>query len=325
MALREPYPIQVAPTTCRPWESRIAEFLERRDDREKWDSPPATSDILIDTTDGTGPPIAHPCDSLRRSGQPRVFRGRIGTGNVVQADPRRRDALRDRDGIRALEMEGCGIADASWFANIGYLVVRGTCDYCNSTKNDDWHYYAALIAAAYTRTVIEYLHPIAVPISGPGYHLPIPETSRLIEHDTCATMRRDISALGLGPTAREPGTSVNMSSSTARQVDLGQAEEALTAGTVTLRDQDSHTVLRGLNSQLRGLIEDYRWSEVPAVAAELEKYLRLLPQCGNAVREAWLLLTRVETHRLLSDREAGREVDVSRLRALRQEAENVVD
>lgn len=38
---------------------------------------------------------------------------------------------------------------------VGYLVVRGICDYCDSHKNDDWQQYAAIVAAAYTRALIE--------------------------------------------------------------------------------------------------------------------------------------------------------------------------
>lgn len=54
-------------------------------------------------------------------------------------------------------MEASGIADASWNQSVGYLVVRGICDYCDAQKNDLWQEYAALAAAAYTRAVIETL------------------------------------------------------------------------------------------------------------------------------------------------------------------------
>jgi len=52
-------------------------------------------------------------------------------------------------------MEASGIADATWTHKIGYLVIRGICDYCDSHKNDDWQQYAAVVAAAYTRALIE--------------------------------------------------------------------------------------------------------------------------------------------------------------------------
>lgn len=54
-------------------------------------------------------------------------------------------------------MEGSGIMDAIWFFNVGYLIIRGICDYCNSDKNDLWHDYASIIAAAFSKVVIEQL------------------------------------------------------------------------------------------------------------------------------------------------------------------------
>ena len=54
-------------------------------------------------------------------------------------------------------MEGSGTADAAWSARRDYLVIRGICDYCDTHKNDDWQRYAALVAAAYARALIENL------------------------------------------------------------------------------------------------------------------------------------------------------------------------
>jgi len=52
-------------------------------------------------------------------------------------------------------MESSGIADATWNREVGYLAIRGICDYCDSNKGDDWQDYATIIAAAYTRALIE--------------------------------------------------------------------------------------------------------------------------------------------------------------------------
>jgi nucleoside phosphorylase len=65
------------------------------------------------------------------------------------------DQLRDKFKVKAIEMEASGIANATWNREVGYLVVRGICDYCDSHKNDDWQQYAAVVAAAYTRALIE--------------------------------------------------------------------------------------------------------------------------------------------------------------------------
>ena len=102
-------------------------------------------------------PVHHPDDPLRirNPERPRVFHGLIASASRVQKDPKMRDRLRTEYGAKAIEMETAGAAHAAYIGNVGYFVVRGTCDYCNQDKNDIWHPYAALIAAAYTRALLE--------------------------------------------------------------------------------------------------------------------------------------------------------------------------
>ena len=52
-------------------------------------------------------------------------------------------------------MESAGIVDATWTEGAGYLTIRGICDYCNLDKNDDWQEYAALVAASFTRSLLD--------------------------------------------------------------------------------------------------------------------------------------------------------------------------
>ncbi|MCX6154064.1 MAG: hypothetical protein NT007_07890 [Candidatus Kapabacteria bacterium] len=70
---------------------------------------------------------------------------------------KKRDYLRDNFGLKAIEMEGSGIADGTWSLSSGYLIVRGIVDYCNDDKNDLWHNFSALCAACYTKSIIERL------------------------------------------------------------------------------------------------------------------------------------------------------------------------
>jgi len=60
-------------------------------------------------------------------------------------------------------MEAAGVADAVSHAESFFFVVRGTCDYCNEDKNDDWQFYAAAAAAAYARALVEEV-PRTVPV-----------------------------------------------------------------------------------------------------------------------------------------------------------------
>lgn len=98
--------------------------------------------------------IDHPIDPRRRGGQPKVFYGRIGASNVLLKNPHLRDKLRNDCDVIAIEMEGSGIADATWTAGQHYLVIRGICDYCDEKKGLSWQGYAAVAAAAYARAVI---------------------------------------------------------------------------------------------------------------------------------------------------------------------------
>ena len=135
----------------RPWEQYIA----RATALENAVRPPSTKDTLYDSHD-PGKIIPHPKDAKRVARQPKLHYGLIGSSNMLLKEPRLRDRLRDEYKVRAIEMEGSGIATATWMSgNVGYLLIRGICDYCDSHKNDMWQGYAAAVAAAYVRALIE--------------------------------------------------------------------------------------------------------------------------------------------------------------------------
>jgi nucleoside phosphorylase len=85
-----------------------------------------------------------------------VHYGTIASGNSVLKDAIVRDAYaKDPEmNILCFEMEAAGLMN-----NLPCLVIRGICDYCDSHKNDDWHKYAALTAAAYARELLLVLRP----------------------------------------------------------------------------------------------------------------------------------------------------------------------
>jgi nucleoside phosphorylase/tetratricopeptide (TPR) repeat protein len=135
---------------ARPWEDHV----KRAASLQGAARPEASADVLL-ASKAPFQRLTHPDDPQRVEGQPRVFFGPIASGNVLLKDPGWRDRLRDHYGVKAVEMEGSGIADATWDAGVGYLVVRGICDYCDRNKNDAWHMYAAVVAAAYARALLE--------------------------------------------------------------------------------------------------------------------------------------------------------------------------
>ncbi|WP_437710195.1 hypothetical protein WMF45_36120 [Sorangium sp. So ce448] len=133
----------------KPWEAHV--WLAAK--LEGAARPAAARDVLL-TSRAPFVPVKHPADGRRAAGRPRIFTGAIASANVLLKDPVWRDRLRDAHRVKAIEMEASGIADATWVHGVGYLVVRGICDYCDKNKNDDWHMYAAVVAAAYVRAVL---------------------------------------------------------------------------------------------------------------------------------------------------------------------------
>lgn len=136
-----------------PW----LDHLNRASNLKNTARPPAKTDVLVDSED-ENVELQHPADPDRTPGQPRIFTGPIASSNTLQKNALKRDALRDRYGVKAIEMEGAGIADGAWsFDEVGYLIVRGICDYSDSRKDEIWRGYAAVVAAAYTRALLEVL------------------------------------------------------------------------------------------------------------------------------------------------------------------------
>lgn len=134
------------PPPWNPLTDRVCQFL-------KGARPSEEEDILHHST-RREEVVPHPPDTRRERGRPRLFHGPIAAANILLKDPIRRDKLREAHGAKAVEMEGSGIADATWIAGDGYLVVRGICDYCDMSKGDGWQAYAAAVAAAYTIALI---------------------------------------------------------------------------------------------------------------------------------------------------------------------------
>src|SRR6266496_1677045 len=107
-----------------PWE----QYITRATALENAVRPPNTKDVLCDSHD-PDKVILHPKDAMRVSRQPKLHYGLIGSSNMLLKEPQLRDRLRDEHKVRAIEMEGSGIATAAWMSgNTGYLLIRGICD-----------------------------------------------------------------------------------------------------------------------------------------------------------------------------------------------------
>ncbi|MDI6103336.1 hypothetical protein QLQ12_32480 [Actinoplanes sp. NEAU-A12] len=94
------------------------------------------------------------------SGGPRVHRGRVGSADLLLRDRVFRDGLAREHRLLAFEMEGAGLAIGSHLGGRPWYMVRGVADHGDdATKNDLWHPYASLAAAAYLRAVLARCEP----------------------------------------------------------------------------------------------------------------------------------------------------------------------
>jgi nucleoside phosphorylase len=132
----------------RPWEPIISAAIVKLGD--KFARPAPSTDVLYEN----GAVVSHPNDD-RKAGFPRVHGGAIGTADTLLKNDVVRDELRDRFSVRAVEMEASGLQNAAWSFGKDVFVVRGICDYCDEHKNDEWQNYAAIVAASYTRALVE--------------------------------------------------------------------------------------------------------------------------------------------------------------------------
>lgn len=135
----------------RPWEN----YISRGIGLEKSSRPDKETDKLWKWDyNGKATCVEHPYDPDRNLVLPKIHYGVIGSSNILIKNPNLRNLL-SQCNVKAVEMEGSGISDASWDSGIKYLVIRGISDYCDSKKNDIWQGYAALVAATYARALIE--------------------------------------------------------------------------------------------------------------------------------------------------------------------------
>ena len=90
----------------------------------------------------------------RNSTMPVIHYGIIASGNTVVEDAPRRDEIAKIVGPNCLclEMEAAGLMN-----HFPCLIIRGICDYADSHKTDKWQRYAAAVAAAYGKELLDHV------------------------------------------------------------------------------------------------------------------------------------------------------------------------
>ncbi|KAK1622056.1 ankyrin repeat-containing domain protein [Colletotrichum phormii] len=117
---------------------------------------------------------------------PVIHYGNIASGNQVIKHGKTRDKLSKDLGVLCFEMEAAGLQD------FPCLVIRGVCDYADSHKNNRWHEYAAITAAAFAKELLSVIPPnrvlqeklIPQLVSDPDLHRLVSNTNTAISAQT---------------------------------------------------------------------------------------------------------------------------------------------
>jgi nucleoside phosphorylase len=80
---------------------------------------------------------------------PRVYYGKIGSGNEVLERGPMIDKIAREEGMICFETEAAGLPDT-----FPCVVIRGVCGYADSHKTARWQKYAAMVAAAYAKHLL---------------------------------------------------------------------------------------------------------------------------------------------------------------------------
>ncbi|RMJ19346.1 hypothetical protein CDV36_000932 [Fusarium kuroshium] len=134
--------------------------------RDEYSRPHSSTDILFrsgSTHDSRG--CAEFCARDPSSLEPRrqrtvyhdkpcIHYGTIASANQLMKNAIARDTLAKERNVLCFEMEAAGLMN-----DFPCLVIRGICDYSDSHKNKSWQGYAAMVAAAYAKGLLNRIIP----------------------------------------------------------------------------------------------------------------------------------------------------------------------
>ncbi|KAJ6032492.1 hypothetical protein N7540_003224 [Penicillium herquei] len=85
---------------------------------------------------------------------PAIHYGLVASGNQLMKDALIRDKLAAEKDFLCFEMEAAGLMNT-----FPCLIIHGICDYSDSHKNKEWQGYAAMVAAAYAKDLLQRIAP----------------------------------------------------------------------------------------------------------------------------------------------------------------------
>jgi hypothetical protein len=148
-----------------PWEEYLSRAIgSLTDDQVNWSRP--QEDKLFLNVGGTNlVEVEHPVGAAegdrRQFGLPCVKFGKIGGGKTVALDEQLRHAVSEQYGIVCFDSDMTDQVMESIEGNRkdSFIVVRSIADYADGTTSKEWHPYAALCAASFTKAIICSLPP----------------------------------------------------------------------------------------------------------------------------------------------------------------------
>eukprot|EP00106_Octopus_bimaculoides_P008389 XP_014775831.1 PREDICTED: uncharacterized protein LOC106873116 [Octopus bimaculoides] len=153
------------PTIAKPWDPYIEEGRDLLESEESdFNRPSIMRDKLFATQpNGTVVQYEHPKPSGSHfqsytEGQVTIRYGVIGSGKMVTQNDKMRKDFAQLNGIKAFDSEFDAVLDSlEGSRNCSFLVIRGMADYTDGTGKKGWQPYAALVAAAYMKSLLHVL------------------------------------------------------------------------------------------------------------------------------------------------------------------------
>jgi nucleoside phosphorylase len=162
----------------RPWEPLLD--VRGRPGLQAYRRPVEPPHVFLD--DDSDIPVPHPpsAQSGHLRGRPKVHYGRLGSGGKLIRTSTELNRLAERYRLLGFDMEGDGVSDGAYLQGAEWFMVRGVSDY-GVRKNDQWHRYASLAAAAYVHALLGQTAPLDEsadrPVTGGGISIPDDDTS----------------------------------------------------------------------------------------------------------------------------------------------------
>jgi nucleoside phosphorylase len=145
-----------------PWEVYLEEGISSLRNSELDCRRPNEDKLFFNVGDKNIIEVSHPEDEndRQRFGQPTVRFGKIGGGDKIVKDDNLRHLVSEQYNIKCFDTDIDQVMESiEGNRKDSFIVIRSIVDYSDGTTSKEWHPYAALSAAAFTKAIICALPP----------------------------------------------------------------------------------------------------------------------------------------------------------------------